>query len=235
MVEGFDCTTIDLRYGGKGELVTRLQTHLKTLGYYTTYNGHNLKIDGEYLTYTEWAVKKFQKDTGHSQDGWFGPKTCKSLNEKIGATSDSSSSSGGGGTENESTTPNATSKEHVIKNVFTKEESNLHIGGVNLIATSVTPTNHYHNGNWKTVELSDDTHYPYKGHKLLREYSVECYLTHKQFKTLEYDLYLIGDTFSEVVSDTIIPAGKYMVNISIAEERVMEKKLTIKLTEAQGV
>lgn len=83
VVETFDCNNTNLKLGDKGEKVTLLQTHLKTLGYYVSYNGHTLQVDGSFGTYTQWAVKQFQKATGHSQDGWFGPKTCKSLNEKI--------------------------------------------------------------------------------------------------------------------------------------------------------
>lgn len=85
MVELFDCTKTSLNQGAKGAQVTLLQTHLKTLGYYTSVNGRTLKIDGDYGPYTFNAVWNFQKATGNTTDGYFGPQTCKSLNEKINA------------------------------------------------------------------------------------------------------------------------------------------------------
>ena len=85
MVETFDCKTVNLKKGSKGAQVTLLQTHLKNLGYYTYSGGRYLKIDGDFGTETEKAVIKFQGATGHSKDGWFGEKTCKSLNEKVNA------------------------------------------------------------------------------------------------------------------------------------------------------
>lgn len=73
----FDCTKTSLQKGSKGSQVTELQKTLKKWGYYTG------KIDGDYGNLTKTAVKKLQKATGHSQDGWFGEKTCKSYNEKL--------------------------------------------------------------------------------------------------------------------------------------------------------
>ena len=79
MVELFDCSKTSLRQGAKGAQVTLLQTHLKTLGYY------NSTIDGSFGPVTYQAVWNFQKATGNVKDGYFGPVTCKSLNEKINA------------------------------------------------------------------------------------------------------------------------------------------------------
>ncbi len=42
-------------------MVKKIQIALKSKGYYLTYNGHYLKVDGIYHTYTEMAVKQFQK------------------------------------------------------------------------------------------------------------------------------------------------------------------------------
>ena len=86
MVETFNCENTKLSQGSKGSQVTLLQTHLKSLGYYVTYNGHRLVVDGSYGTYTAWAVKQFQKANGLTQDGYFGPQTCKVLNNKINKT-----------------------------------------------------------------------------------------------------------------------------------------------------
>ena len=71
----FDCNKVNLKKGSKGEEVKTLQTHLHTLGYY------NSTIDGSYGNVTVAAVKKLQKLLGGlSQDGWFGPATCKKFN-----------------------------------------------------------------------------------------------------------------------------------------------------------
>lgn len=72
-----DCTKINLKKGSKGETVKEIQKILQTKGYY------KYKIDGQYGTETEKAVKQLQKQQGNSQDGVFGPKTCKKYNESI--------------------------------------------------------------------------------------------------------------------------------------------------------
>lgn len=81
----FDCPKTSLRQGNSGSEVTKLQTMLKALGYYTR------QIDGSFGTYTARAVKSFQSKTKHSADGHFGPKTCPDLNkaykDKVGVTS----------------------------------------------------------------------------------------------------------------------------------------------------
>lgn len=81
----FDCPKTSLRQGNTGSEVTKLQTMLKALGYYTR------QIDGSFGTYTARAVKAFQSKTKHSADGHFGPKTCPDLNkaykDKVGVTS----------------------------------------------------------------------------------------------------------------------------------------------------
>ena len=71
----FDCNNTNLKKGSKGENVKTLQTHLKTLGYYSA------AIDGDFGSVTEKAVKAFQKTAGGlKQDGWFGPASCKKFN-----------------------------------------------------------------------------------------------------------------------------------------------------------
>lgn len=88
-VDKIDCTKVSLKNGSKGEQVTVLQQMLNKLGYYT------MKIDGIFGYYTGLAVKAFQRKTGHTADGWFGPKTCPDLkkvfNEKIKSTTTTSS------------------------------------------------------------------------------------------------------------------------------------------------
>ena len=77
MVDTFDCTKTDLKYGSKGEQVTTLQKYLKQFGYYMA------TVDGDYGNLTVNAVKAYQKKAGLSQDGWFGPKTCAAFNKKL--------------------------------------------------------------------------------------------------------------------------------------------------------
>jgi peptidoglycan hydrolase-like protein with peptidoglycan-binding domain len=71
----FDCTKINLKKGSKGKQVEELQKILKEKKYYTR------QVDGIYGKYTLEAVKKLQKAQGNSADGWFGPKTCKKLQQ----------------------------------------------------------------------------------------------------------------------------------------------------------
>lgn len=68
-----NCDKINLKKGSKGTEVKELQTILKEKKYYTG------KIDGDFGSMTEEAVKKLQKAQGNSQDGVFGPKTCSKL------------------------------------------------------------------------------------------------------------------------------------------------------------
>lgn len=98
-VDALDCSKINLRSGYTGERVKVLQQMLNKLGYYMK------AIDGNYGYYTSLAVKAFQRKTGHTADGWFGPKTCPDLkkvfNEKFGSTNN---------TNNTSTTTTSTKK-----------------------------------------------------------------------------------------------------------------------------
>jgi hypothetical protein len=71
-----NCENINLKRGSKGDTVKELQTILKEK---KLYNG---KIDGDYGPLTETAVKKLQKQQGNTPDGWFGPKTCKKLQQQ---------------------------------------------------------------------------------------------------------------------------------------------------------
>jgi hypothetical protein len=88
-----DCNKTNLRRGSKGEDVKTIQTLLTNFGYYTG------RIDGIYGTYTEQAVKAYQKDKKLLADGIVGPVTCRALT----------------GQKNETnTTPSHTSKEYTI-------------------------------------------------------------------------------------------------------------------------
>ena len=74
----FDCPKTSLKKGSKEKSkVTTLQTYLKQWGYYEK------SVDGDYGTYTELAVKDFQKEVGETEDGWFGQKTCAKFVLKV--------------------------------------------------------------------------------------------------------------------------------------------------------
>lgn len=68
-----DCSKMSMKNGSKD--ITTLQKELNKLGYY------NKTFDTVYGYYTKQGVKQFQKKYGLSQDGVFGPVTCKKLNE----------------------------------------------------------------------------------------------------------------------------------------------------------
>ena len=59
--------------------VKKIQTALKNKGYYTTYKGHTLAIDGEFSKNTVRSIKQFQKDKGLKVTGQVDEKTAKKL------------------------------------------------------------------------------------------------------------------------------------------------------------
>lgn len=71
----FNCDKISLQKGSKGEDVKKLQTILKARGYYKR------QIDGDFGIWTKKGVIKLQTAQGNSPDGWFGPKTCRKLQQ----------------------------------------------------------------------------------------------------------------------------------------------------------
>ena len=72
-----NCNNINLTKGKQGDQVKELQTNLKTLGYYTR------QVDGDYGTYTDTAVRAFQKKYGLLVDGIVGPVTCQKINNTL--------------------------------------------------------------------------------------------------------------------------------------------------------
>lgn len=62
-----------LKFGSKGAEVTKLQTQLKQMGYYS------YSVTGYYGSITKAAVKKFQAEKGISTTGTVGPQTTKAL------------------------------------------------------------------------------------------------------------------------------------------------------------
>ena len=109
----FDCPKTSLRQGNSGAEVTKLQTMLKALGYYTR------QVDGIFGTYTARAVKSFQSKTKHSADGHFGPKTCPDLNkaykEKVGVTSTTTTTSTSSSTTAKSSTSGYVTPDYLKK------------------------------------------------------------------------------------------------------------------------
>ena len=59
--------------------VKQIQQALKDNGYYLSYKGHYLKVDGKFQSCTERSVKEFQKDKGLKVTGKVDEKTAKKL------------------------------------------------------------------------------------------------------------------------------------------------------------
>ena len=59
--------------------VKEIQQALKDHGYYLSYKGHYLKVDGKFQSCTERSVKQFQKDKGLKVTGKVDEKTAKKL------------------------------------------------------------------------------------------------------------------------------------------------------------
>lgn len=68
-----NCPTLQL--GDRGDCVGELQTLMKLYGYYVYNNGHAMEIDNYFGTYTEAAVKAFQRDNNLEVTGIVGPET----------------------------------------------------------------------------------------------------------------------------------------------------------------
>ena len=94
------CDKINLKKGSKGEEVIELQKILQSKG---LYGG---KIDGDYGNLTINAVKLLQRQQGNTEDGQFGPKTCKKLQS----------------TTTHTTTDNIASFEQLTKTKFLKND-----------------------------------------------------------------------------------------------------------------
>lgn len=69
-----NCNGISLRRGDTGSNVEKLQTVLKSKGFY------NGAINGTFDATLENSVKSYQRSVGLTVDGWVGSQTCSSLN-----------------------------------------------------------------------------------------------------------------------------------------------------------
>lgn len=238
MVDTLDCTKT-LKKNSKGTDVTKLQKGLQYVGYYLKYNNRSLVVDGKFLTYTEWAVKQFQKNNGLLQDGKVGPLTCKKLNEKInakaGVSTTSSSSSSSASSSSSSASKTATVKkstEAVIdtsKNVYKQSEANLHIEGLHFIMSEITFTKPFKTGSWKTVSMMRGN-YNYLTKREQLAFTVVCYLSRKNYTKMRSEIMKLETKVCNVVSNEIT-SGKYMVAVALASQKKTHVKLTFTLTE----
>ena len=222
---GFDCPTINLKKGSKGENVKTLQTHLKTLGYYTR------QVDGDFGKYTDEAVRKFQTATqGLKVDGIFGPVTCKKLTEKIKADATKKAT-----TAKKTTKPKPDPNlPNTKNNVFTKKQANLVIDGIYLIASTITPSTGFRDGNWTTVELMNGGFQTVQSHSKQLEYSIDCYMSKQQFATLKTEFDKMGRRVCNVLCADL-ESGKYTINVAYAWSNIVTgRKVTLKLTEYRG-
>lgn len=234
--EFLKCTDdMKIARGDKGGQVKPLQTILKALGYYTSSGGRNLAIDGDFGYYTQVAVKSFQRAQGTlAVDGWVGKVTCGKLNEKIGAKE---------GTTPQATTSTGNDKKTtatVVKpdpyapnlknNVIAANVANLAIDGIRLVASSITRTNSFHGGNWKTIELMNGYNYVYKGRPVPLEYSIDTYISNVQYGKLSGEFMKMQERVCQVLTK-LFPSGFYTLNVTVADEKVRDKKVTIKFVE----
>ena len=74
-----DCNNTNLKRGSKGDKVREAQTLLSSRGFYGG------RIDGDFGSYTEEAVRNFQRSQGGlAVDGVIGPVTCRKLQQDTG-------------------------------------------------------------------------------------------------------------------------------------------------------
>jgi peptidoglycan hydrolase-like protein with peptidoglycan-binding domain len=237
--DGFDCTKVNLKQNQSNDinLVMQLQTWLKDLGYYTTSsNGTELKIDGNYGTWTAEAVKKFQQTIPTlSDDGWFGSKTCPELNKaykeylakKAAATSKADAKKV---KKAEEIVIDATAANYLQD----PKKANFIIEGVYMIHSAVEDTRSVESGDWQTVELLGNKTYTYLGHLQPREYDVTVYMREKE-DYLKCRPALIQMTKKVCqCSGRDITAGKYVITWSYSRENKNWVKIVFHLLQYRG-
>ncbi len=239
----FDCpnTNLSRAKGSSGEKVKLLQTALQSLGYYSG------KIDGIFGDMTHNSVISYQRANGHTQDGVFGPKTCRTLASKYGTKlveqeQQKAEQKATTETPAKTTTTSTTGTQTVVrdpleidkdKNVYKVSEANFHIQGLHLIASKITPTTHFKNGQWNHIELMDGKFKSYLAHEKQREYSVECYLQRQDFSRLLPELEKIGGQVCKVANEDIV-GGYYTVNVAWDYNKTKYRKVTFKLVQYEG-
>lgn len=219
VVTGFDCSKTNLKQNQTNdeEMVKLLQTHLKSLGYYTKVNGKELKIDGKYETYTAQAVEKYQRVAGGLQiDGWFGEATCKKFNKTIGATKYLAPKA----TETTQTTT-TTKKEDTVKKINVDDyqflppnEGNLTIGGLRFWSTSVSGVSQFYYDEWQNMEMMDRRNFTYMGHPTPVEFDAECILRGGEYQKVFQYFDAVGTGPIEV-SGTMVSKGTYVFSMNV--------------------
>lgn len=244
MADLLNCEKIYLKKGSKGGQVSTLQTHLKSLGYYTTSGGYTLKIDGDFGQYTDKAVKAFQRAIGTlAVDGIVGQATCKKINEKIQG-NNKTTPSNVSNTSNASTNKaNSTSTKPTIavnpyapnpeNNVMEMEEADISFDGIYFQTSNVTPSNNFHGGNWKTISMMSGRKHTYKGEPPAYEYSFDTFLENNKYKKILPELEKITERICNVTSARL-RSGKYFVNLTVTPVLLTHTKVTFKLTEYMG-
>ena len=116
------------------------------------------------------------------------------------------------------------------KNVFSVEEANVIIQGINIVATSITPNTGFPNGNWNSLKMTDGSNYTYKTSRELRKYTIETFMRHEEYDQLKSEFYKMGEQVCEVYSP-IIAATYFTVHVDMALESVEERKVTFTLTQ----
>lgn len=218
-VTGFDCSKTNLKQNQANdeEMVKLLQTHLKSLGYYTKVNGKELKIDGKYETYTAQAVEKFQRVAGGLQiDGWFGEATCKKFNKTIGATKYLAPKAA-----QTTTTTTTTVKEDTVKKINVDDyqflppnQGNFDINGLRLWSTSVSASNQFYMDDWQNLEMMDRRNFTYMGHPVPIEIDVECILRGEDYEKVYNYLDAVG-TGPHEVGGKGIGRGLYVFSVNV--------------------
>lgn len=238
----FDCpnTNLSRAKGSNGDKVKLLQTALNLLGY----NCGN--VDGVFGDLTHNAVISYQRANGHTQDGVFGPKTCRTLASKYGTKlvedAEAQEQQKANTTTPATTTTTKTGTQAVVKdpleidkekNVYRVSEANFHIQGLHLIASKITPSTPFSNGNWSHIEMMDGKFKSYLTHPKQLEYSVECYLQRRDFATLLPELEKLGSQVCKVANEDIV-GGYYTVNVTWDYNKTKYRKVTFKLTKYEG-
>ena len=235
-VEGFDCPNVSLKPNNASndkDLVKKLQTGLKQMGYYTSVNGQTLKVDGEYGTYTAQAVAAFQRATGHTPDGEFGPATCPDFNKRLGWTDAPT-------TTNTTTTTKVEKKktEEIVidaakANFITLKQANLWIEGVYFIHSAVEDTRSVEGGDWQTVELMGNRTYTYLGHAQPREYDITVYLRETDYMQCRTALIQMTKKVCQC-GGRDITSGKYVVSWTYSRENSTWIKIVFHLLQYRG-
>jgi len=226
----FNCNNISLRKGSKDtENVKKLQTMLKELGYYTR------EVDGDFGTYTDSALKQFQRDTGHTPDGVFASKTCPDLNRKYQELKVAQVNA-----KNEVVKPTAVTvvkeeakpkvdplyvnpetEQWLNSNDLFYTEPNLFINGIGVIVETVNPKNSFKEYGYGTVELLNNKTKVYPTHRSLLEYEVTTHIQEKYYTNAMRTLGKIKQQVCTVVSSLkLFRSGLYVLtDIAVSEAK----------------